>query len=109
MRIHKIGHMLKLDDRSIRMGSFLLFFYLWVCLKLSVISFKKRRNKALKNCSESVNSETQIPLFMPHKKGIIIMLINGVHNWFGFSISTEFFHPVYYSYNGYSVIELGKQ
>lgn len=41
MRLAKIALMLKLDDRFIRMGSFLLFFYLWVCLKLSVINFKR--------------------------------------------------------------------
>ena len=45
MRIHKIGHILKLDDRSIRMGSFLLFFYLWVCLKLSIIEVLKRNEE----------------------------------------------------------------
>lgn len=83
MRIHKIGHILKLDDRSIRMGSFLLFFYLWVCLKLSIISFEKKRNEFFENCSGSINSENQIPLLMPHIKDIINMFINGVHSWFG--------------------------
>lgn len=64
MGLHKIGHMLKLDDEFIgrKLHPFLLFFLsLGICLKLSIIkSLKKKINEVSKNCSGLANSEKEI-------------------------------------------------
>lgn len=51
------------------------------------------------NCSGLVNSDKEIPLFMPLEKSVINLFINGVQNWSGFVLSTKRFniYPVYNS------------
>lgn len=82
MRPHKIGYMLKLDDGFIRVEVGSIFTILFIFGYMFEISHNKKKflkkiSQVSKNCSGLVNSEKEIPLFMPHKD----IIIKYVHQW----------------------------
>lgn len=101
IRLHKIDHMLKLDDGFRRMEVGCIFTLLSTLFMFETFHNKNtwKEDKVSENCSRLVSSEKEIPLFMLHKKSIINIFIIGVQNWSGFNMPIKCFNPVCKSYS----------